>query len=93
VPATSFYTAPDVVGFSAVDMSDTTPHFYTRWSNPTVAVLEARLSALEDGAGAVCYATGMAALTALFLSRLKADEAKRPLGLDHGRDRRKDKRR
>src|SRR6516162_7459204 len=50
------------------------PYFYTRWSNPTVALLEARLAALEGGAAAVCYASGMAAVAALFFSRLKAGD-------------------
>jgi cystathionine gamma-lyase len=34
---------------------------YSRSSNPTVKVLEEKLSALENGAGATVYATGMAA--------------------------------
>jgi len=37
-------------------------HIYSRISNPTVAVLEERLSALEGGVGAVCTASGQAAL-------------------------------
>ncbi len=37
-------------------------HIYTRISNPTVSVLEERLAALEGGVGAVCTASGMAAL-------------------------------
>ncbi|MHA1538077.1 MAG: O-acetylhomoserine aminocarboxypropyltransferase [Alphaproteobacteria bacterium] len=37
-------------------------HLYSRISNPTVAVLEERLAALEGGIGAVCTASGMAAL-------------------------------
>jgi O-acetylhomoserine (thiol)-lyase len=37
-------------------------HIYTRISNPTTAVLEERLAALEDGVGAVCAASGMAAM-------------------------------
>ena len=37
-------------------------HIYTRISNPTVAVLEERIAALENGVGAVCTASGMAAL-------------------------------
>lgn len=74
VPSTSFYTAPDAVGFSASDMTEATPHFYTRWSNPTIGVLEERLAALERGAGAVCFSSGMAAVTGLFLSRLKAGD-------------------
>jgi O-acetylhomoserine (thiol)-lyase len=37
-------------------------HIYTRISNPTNAVLEERLAALENGVGAVCTASGMAAM-------------------------------
>jgi len=70
IAATSFHTAPGTVGFSSADMADTIPYSYTRWSNPTVALLEMRLAALEGGAGAVCFASGMAAVVALFLSRL-----------------------
>lgn len=37
-------------------------HVYARISNPTVAVLEERVAALEGGVGAVCTASGMAAI-------------------------------
>jgi len=37
-------------------------HVYSRISNPTVGVLEERVSALEGGVGAVCTASGMAAI-------------------------------
>ena len=37
-------------------------YVYSRISNPTVAVLEERLAALEGGVGAICTASGMAAL-------------------------------
>ena len=37
-------------------------HIYSRISNPTVAVLEERVSALEGGVGAVATASGQAAL-------------------------------
>src|ERR671936_1849886 len=37
-------------------------HVYSRISNPTVAVLEERVSALEGGVGAVATASGQAAL-------------------------------
>src|SRR3954470_10938899 len=37
-------------------------HIYSRISNPTVAVLEERIAALEGGVGAVATASGMAAL-------------------------------
>ena len=37
-------------------------HIYTRISNPTTAVLEERLAALEAGVGGICTASGMAAM-------------------------------
>jgi O-acetylhomoserine (thiol)-lyase len=37
-------------------------YVYSRIANPTVAVLEERIAALEGGVGAVCAASGMAAL-------------------------------
>ncbi len=37
-------------------------HIYSRISNPTVSVLEERLAALEGGIGAICVASGQAAL-------------------------------
>jgi O-acetylhomoserine (thiol)-lyase len=37
-------------------------HIYSRISNPTVAVLEERIAALEGGVGTVCTASGQAAL-------------------------------
>ena len=42
-------------------------HIYSRISNPTVAVLEERIAALEGGTGAVATASGQ---SALFLSLL-----------------------
>jgi cystathionine beta-lyase/cystathionine gamma-synthase len=50
-------------------------HTYSRSSNPTVSMLEKKLSAIEgESTQAVCFATGMAAITALTLSMLAKDE-------------------
>jgi O-acetylhomoserine (thiol)-lyase len=49
-------------------------HIYSRISNPTVAVLEERLAALEGGAGAVCTASGMAALHLAIATLLSAGD-------------------
>ncbi|WP_230532865.1 trans-sulfuration enzyme family protein [Microvirga roseola] len=68
--ATSFFTHPDAVGFSANDLNEAVPHFYTRWSNPTLELLETRLAALEGGEAALSFASGMAAICALILNRL-----------------------
>ncbi|MFO0860506.1 MAG: PLP-dependent aspartate aminotransferase family protein [Phycisphaerales bacterium] len=49
-------------------------HTYSRASNPTVSALEEALGALENTPPAVCFATGMAAITTLFLSLVKAGD-------------------
>ncbi len=47
---------------------------YSRVSNPTVDALENAIGALEDTPPAVCFRTGMAAVTTLFLSILKSGD-------------------
>jgi cystathionine beta-lyase/cystathionine gamma-synthase len=45
---------------------------YSRAANPTVTALEQALGALENAPPAVCFATGMAAITTLFVAVLKS---------------------
>jgi cystathionine beta-lyase/cystathionine gamma-synthase len=48
---------------------------YSRAANPTVAELEAAIAELEGTSGAVCFVSGMAAISTLFLALLqKGDE-------------------
>jgi len=49
-------------------------HLYSRISNPTVAALEERIAALEGGVGAVCAASGMAALHLALVTLLGAGD-------------------
>ncbi len=49
-------------------------HFYTRLSNPTVEVVEKKMAALEGGVGAVAYASGQAATTALVMNLCQAGD-------------------
>ncbi|MGD2170515.1 MAG: O-acetylhomoserine aminocarboxypropyltransferase/cysteine synthase [Gammaproteobacteria bacterium] len=49
-------------------------HIYSRISNPTVAVLEQRIAALEGGSGAICTASGMSALFITFISMCSAGD-------------------
>ena len=49
-------------------------HQYSRVSNPTVAALEDALGQLEHAPPALCFSTGLAAETALFLSVLRAGD-------------------
>jgi O-acetylhomoserine (thiol)-lyase len=53
---------PDADHAAALFNLERPGHIYTRISNPTTAVLEERLAALEGGVGAVCTASGMAAM-------------------------------
>ncbi len=59
---TTSYVFQDVDHAAALFNMERAGHIYSRISNPTVAVLEERLSALEGGVGAVCTASGQAAL-------------------------------
>ena len=47
-------------------------HIYSRISNPTTAVLEERLAALEGGVGTVCTASGQAALSLAVMTLMGA---------------------
>lgn len=49
-------------------------NIYTRIMNPTNDVLEQRLAALEGGIGALCMASGMAAITASIQTLAKAGD-------------------
>ena len=49
-------------------------HTYSRASNPTVSALEEALGALEGTPPAICFATGMAAISAVFLALLKSGD-------------------
>jgi O-acetylhomoserine (thiol)-lyase len=47
---------------------------YGRQGTPTTAALEARLTTMEQGVGTVTFATGMAAIAAIFLTLLRAGD-------------------
>jgi O-acetylhomoserine (thiol)-lyase len=59
---TTSYVFQDSEHAAALFNLERVGHIYTRISNPTIAVLEERLAALEGGVGAVCTASGMAAM-------------------------------
>jgi O-acetylhomoserine (thiol)-lyase len=59
---TTSYVFQDADHAAALFNLERAGHIYTRISNPTTAVLEERLAALEAGVGAVCTASGMAAM-------------------------------
>ena len=59
---TSSYVFEDTDQAAALFNLERPGYVYSRIQNPTVAVLEERLAALEGGVGAVCTASGMAAM-------------------------------
>lgn len=59
---TTAYVFEDADHAAALFNLERAGHIYSRISNPTVAVLEERVVALEGGVGALCTATGHAAL-------------------------------
>ena len=59
---TTSYVFRDVETAAALFNLERVGHIYSRISNPTVAVLEERVAALEGGVGAVATASGHAAL-------------------------------
>jgi O-acetylhomoserine (thiol)-lyase len=59
---------------SALFALEETGPIYTRMGNPSVAALEGRVCALEDGVGGVAFASGQAAQTAAFLNVLRAGD-------------------
>lgn len=57
-------------GFSAHDAETEEGFIYARWGNPTVAMLEQKIAAIEGTESAICFASGMAAAAGLFLTFL-----------------------
>jgi len=71
---TTSYVFQDAAHAAALFNLERSGHIYTRISNPTTAVLEERLAALENGVGAVCTASGMAAMHLAIVTLLGAGE-------------------
>jgi O-acetylhomoserine (thiol)-lyase len=60
---TTSYVFPDVDHAASLFNLERAGHIYSRISNPTVAVFEERMAALEGGVGAIATASGQAAIT------------------------------
>jgi O-acetylhomoserine (thiol)-lyase len=71
---TTSYSFPDTDEAAALFNLEAPGHIYSRISNPTVAVLEERIAALEGAVGAVCTASGTAALHLAIASLLSAGD-------------------
>lgn len=70
----STFVMDEPAGFSAYDIPENAPYIYSRWSNPTVRQLEEKMAALEGGEACRCFASGMAATSAVLLSLLSSGD-------------------
>src|SRR6476660_1463209 len=66
----STFAPTEATGFSARNRQGYEGFVYARLSNPTVKQLENKLATLEGAEACQCYASGMAASSALMLARL-----------------------
>ncbi len=66
----STYVSEEAAGFSAHDLDANSPYLYSRWANPSVVSLQKKLAALEGTQACLCLASGMAAMSAIFMSLL-----------------------
>src|SRR6201996_447447 len=71
---TTSYVFEDTEHAAALFNLERAGHIYSRISNPTTAVLEERLAALEGGVGAVCTASGQAAMHLAIATLLNAGD-------------------
>ncbi|MDO5783754.1 MAG: PLP-dependent transferase [Eubacteriales bacterium] len=71
---TSAFGNATAEGLEAIFNNRAAGYAYTRIGNPTVASFEQRMNALENGSGAVAFASGMAAITSLCLAVLSAGD-------------------
>ena len=50
-----------------------TPYSYTRMANPTIDIAERKIAALEGGDGALCFSSGMGAISSAILHFVRAN--------------------
>jgi methionine-gamma-lyase len=67
---TSTYAFRDVAHGADCFTNPGTGYIYSRWGNPNTDALELAISSLEEGAGALSFGTGIAALNFLFYALL-----------------------
>jgi len=70
----SLFTFPNCEAWAGPSGLEGDPYHYTRVSNPTTEILETKIAALEGGARARCFGSGMAAISAAILSCVKAGD-------------------
>lgn len=68
---TSTFTFENTDKVDAVMSFQCDDYVYTRGNNPTLRLFEQRMAALENGAGAVAFSSGMAAISSVLFSFLQ----------------------
>ena len=68
------YVSADSDEMAAVYSEQKPGYMYTRYGNPTIHALEAKLAALEDGEAALATASGMAAVSTAILGLVKTGD-------------------
>lgn len=70
----STFVSDRLAGFSAHDLEEEGGFIYSRWNNPTVAMLEKKIAAMQGAEACLCLASGMAAATAIFMTFLSSGD-------------------
>jgi len=68
------FSFPDLETWQKTALGEIKGHIYSRNSNPTLEILERKLALLERGEPCTVFSTGMATITAVFFSFLKAGD-------------------
>ncbi|HZQ10220.1 MAG TPA: PLP-dependent aspartate aminotransferase family protein [Anaerolineae bacterium] len=71
--ATTYHLGTTETG-AALFSGEKEGYVYTRWSNPTVSLLERRVAALEGAEAAIATSSGMAAISTALLANLRAGD-------------------
>ena len=66
----STFISQSIEGFSAHDITPNSPYVYSRWANPTVAMLEKKLASMHNAEACLCMASGMAAASGFLFTLL-----------------------
>lgn len=70
---TSLFTFKDYDEILGVFSGDINKHLYTRMSNPTTEILEKKLATIANAEEAICFSSGMTAISNAILTFLKKD--------------------
>lgn len=70
----SLHVFPSIEAKEAYDSNPEEGYLYGRVSNPTVAIVEKKIAALEHGEAAKCFGSGMAAISSALLACIKSGD-------------------